>query len=261
AQAEAVLHQPVGSTIRIVYSDNGKDSVFDMEVTATQSAPVVAKLMNRSILYARLPDFRTDEVLETFERCILEIQRKAPNGIDGVVFDLRGNPGGEFKRGVSVAAYFLEQGVVATSTTRDGRLVVEAVHRTTPVPAYAKQSLSAEWKGLLQVLHEKPLVVLVDGSSMSASELVAGALKDNGRALIVGTPTFGKAVGYQHFDLDNEGELTITGLKYRTPNGTDVSKGGLQPDVLYPQPRGSQDVQLAVALGELEKLIQARQQA
>src|SRR5262249_28045433 len=152
--------------------------------------------------------------------CILQIQRRAPNSIEGVVFDLRGNPGGEFKRGVSVASYFLEKGVVATSTTRDGRLVVEAVHRTTPIPSYAKQSLSAEWKSLLEVLHEKPLVVLVDGSSMSASELVAGALKDNGRARIVGTPTFGKAVGYQNYTLDNEGELSITSMKYSTPNGT-----------------------------------------
>ena len=261
AQVEALLHQPVGSTIRIVYSADGEDSMFEMEVSPTPPAPVVAKLLNRSILYARLPDFRTDEILATFENCILEIQRKAPSGIDGVVFDLRGNPGGEFKRGVSVASYFLEKGVVATSTTRDGRLVVEAAYRTTPIPSYAKQSLSAEWKSLLEVLHERPLVVLVDGSSMSASELVAGALKDNGRALIVGTPTFGKAVGYQRYDLDNEGELTITSMKYRTPKGTDVSRGGLQPDVLVQQTRGSQDVQLSAAVEQVNKLIQAGKQA
>jgi carboxyl-terminal processing protease len=255
-EVSELLLAPVGTKVQVVYSDNGQDAAIELEFAPTLPAPVVAKLLNRTILYARLPDFRTEEILATLKRCITEIYQKAPNGIEGIVLDLRGNPGGEFDHGVTVAGYFLDKGVVATSTTRRGHIAIDQVHKVTPVLPHVRQGMSAEWLGLLDLLQRKPLIVLVDGSTMSAAELVAGALKDNGRALIVGTPTFGKAVGFRTFDLDNGGELTITGLKYLTPGGADVSQGGIEPHVVVQQRRSGQDVQLATAVQELSRLIE-----
>jgi carboxyl-terminal processing protease len=133
-------------------------------------------------------------------------------GARALVLDLRGNPGGDLTQAVGVASTFLR---------RDASIVsLAGAHRPLRI-IYAKGG------GLLTT----PLAVLVDGGSASASEVVAGALKDHGRATIVGEPTFGKSLVQEIVQLSTGGALKLTVARYLTPAGVDISRGGVRPDV------------------------------
>jgi len=133
-------------------------------------------------------------------------------GAAALVLDLRGNPGGDFSQAVGVASTFLR--------ARASIVSLRGAHQPLRI-VYAKHG------GLLTV----PLAVLVDGGSASASEVVAGALKDHGRATIVGEPTFGKSLVQEIVQLSTGGALKLTVARYLTPAGVDISRGGVQPDV------------------------------
>ena len=133
-------------------------------------------------------------------------------GAVALVLDLRGNPGGDFSQAVGVASTFLRRGASIVS--------LAGAHRPLRI-VYAKAG------GLLTT----PLAVLVDRGSASASEVVAGALKDHGRATIVGEPTFGKSLVQEIVQLSTGGALKLTVARYLTPAGVDISRGGVQPDV------------------------------
>ncbi|HEV2815534.1 MAG TPA: S41 family peptidase, partial [Solirubrobacteraceae bacterium] len=138
--------------------------------------------------------------------------------VKGIVFDLRSNPGGLVDEARLVASAFLEEGEIVTTR---GRTVDEQVYRATGDPVAPKT----------------PLVVLVDRASASASEIVAGALQDRGRARLVGTRTFGKGVFQSVVPLENGGAIDITVGQYFLPSGRNLGgKGtspgsGLKPDV------------------------------
>ncbi len=135
------------------------------------------------------------------------------DGARALVLDLRGDPGGLLDEAVSVAGVFLPKGDVVVSTR--GRASPERVLRADgdPIPA------------------DIPVAVLVDGRSASASEIVAGALKDQGRAVVVGTPTFGKSKVQVTQGTSDGGAVRVTIAGYLTPKGTDIGKGGVMPDV------------------------------
>ncbi len=129
----------------------------------------------------------------------------------GLILDLRGNTGGLFQNAVFVSNLFLKSGNIVSVIGRDGLS-----------SSYGVQ------KG--KFVYDKPLVVLVDGDSASASEIVSGALKDNNRAKIVGTKTFGKGVVQKIYALPNQMGMNLTIAKYLTPNGRDINKKGIEPD-------------------------------
>lgn len=133
-------------------------------------------------------------------------------GAVALVLDLRGNPGGDFTQAVGVASAFLRRGASIVS--------LAGAHRPLRI-VYARGG------GMLTV----PLAVLVDRGSASASEVVAGALKDHGRATIVGEPTFGKSLVQEIVQLSTGGALKLTVARYLTPAGVDISRGGVRPDV------------------------------
>jgi carboxyl-terminal processing protease len=138
-------------------------------------------------------------------------------GARGLVLDLRGNPGGLLNQAVGVASLFLEQGrtiAALTGAHRKDRLI------------YARGGQKVRL----------PLCVLVDEASASAAEVVAGALRDQQRALILGAPTFGKSL-VQEIDRLRAGDaLKLTVASYRTPGGRDISNGGVQPNVRTAHP-------------------------
>ena len=129
----------------------------------------------------------------------------------GLILDLRGNTGGLFQNALIVSNLFLTQGDIVSVIGRDGQ-----------------KSLYSVQSG--DFVYDKPLIVLVDGDSASASEIVSAALKDNNRAKIVGTRTFGKGVVQKIYPLPNQMGMNLTIARYLTPKGYDINKKGIEPD-------------------------------
>ncbi|WP_199325088.1 S41 family peptidase [Phormidium sp. FACHB-1136] len=161
----------------------------------------------RPIGYIRLMEFNA-HAAEQMERAILSLTQE---GVEGFVLDLRGNPGGLLFASIDIGRMWLQHGPIVRTVYRDG----------------TTESLSANRTALTQL----PLTVLVDRRSASSSEILTGALQDNRRATVVGTPTFGKALVQTLHGLSDGSGLTVTVAHYFTPNGTDISRKGITPDV------------------------------
>jgi len=255
ADVEKLLYGQAGAKLELVYVDAGKDVSLTIELGATPPAVVESQLLPGNLGYVRLPHFSSSRVLAQLQAAVAELQKQAGGDLQALILDLRANPGGRFEFAIEGAHLFLESGTIVSSRTRRGRITTDQVSTVSPVLPYVANAQSAGAKKLSDLLLHKPLVVLQDGSTASASEIVIGALKDNGRARTVGTTTVGKAVGYSTNRLDNDGILTITELKYLTPKGTDIYHKGITPDVVVTQPRGSKDAQLDAAVQELTRLV------
>ena len=163
-----------------------------------------------------------------------EAQALLDDGAKALILDLRGDPGGLLDESVSVAGAFLKPGTVVVSTT--GRTSPRREFRADgdPIPA------------------DVPVAVLVDRASASASEIVAGALKDTGRAVIVGERTFGKSKVQVTQETSDGGAVRVTIAGYRTPKGTDIGEGGVKPDVTsVDSPDTEADEALDAALARL----------
>ena len=164
-----------------------------------------------------------------------EIDQLLKQGAKGIVLDLRGNGGGLLREGVLVASLFVE----------DGR-IVSTKGRTKP-----ERVFEAEGKALPEDI---PVVVLVDRGSASASEIVTGALRDSGRATVVGTRTFGKGVFQEVEPLSNGGVLELTVGQYFLPKGDNISDKGIQPTVkARDKPKTKPDEALPVAIDQLRQ--------
>ena len=131
--------------------------------------------------------------------------------VAGYVLDLRSNPGGLLESSIDISRHFINKGVIVSTVSKDG--------------------LKETKKGNGQALTKKPLVVLVNEGSASASEIVSGAIKDNKRGKLVGKKTFGQGLVQSMRTLVDGSGLTVTVAKYLTPNGTDINKSGIIPDI------------------------------
>ena len=157
--------------------------------------------------YIRLKQFNANAAKEMREAAkALEAQ-----DVDGYVLDLRGNPGGLLEASIDIARQWLNEGIIVSTRTREG---IRDVRRATG-----------------SAITDKPLVVLIDQGSASASEILSGALQDNGRAQLVGQKTFGKGLVQAVRGLSDGSGLTVTIAKYLTPKGTDIHKNGIEPDI------------------------------
>ncbi len=137
------------------------------------------------------------------------------SGLSKLVIDLRGNPGGYLEASVNMASYFLRDGQVVVSE-KQGKVENQINHRST---------------GIIGLPGGIKMVVLVDGGSASASEILAGALKDHGIAKVIGTKTFGKGSVQELINLDGGASLKVTIAKWFTPNGVNISEHGITPDI------------------------------
>ena len=179
-----------------------------------------AKLLDQGIGYVRYSTFARNGTRE-ISRAIQQQREKAGGNLKGLILDLRGNPGGLLDEAVELSDLFLSEGVIV-KTVSDGAQRQREVREA-----------SADSKDFVGL----PLVVLVNGSSASASEIVAGALKNNGRALIVGRPTFGKGSVQTLFDFSEPGRptedaaLKLTIAQYLTPGDISIQEVGILPDV------------------------------
>lgn len=167
----------------------------------------VKSSVDKNIGYIQIMSFigstTSNEFLEALEKT---------EKTDGLILDLRGNPGGLLPNAVFIANLFIPEGKIVSVVGRNGY----------------KQDLSAQKTNFTI---NKPLIVLIDNSSASASEILSGALKDYKKAKLVGTTTYGKGMVQEVIALPNETGLNLTIAKYLTPNGTDINKKGIAPDV------------------------------
>jgi len=157
--------------------------------------------------YIRIEQFNANASKEMKE-ILLQFERE---NVSGYVLDLRGNPGGLLDSSIDISRQFINNGIIVSTVTRDGLRDITKANNT--------------------ALTIKPLIVLVNEGSASASEILSGAIKDNERGLLVGETTFGKGLVQSMRTLLDGSGLTVTVAKYLTPNGTDINESGIEPDV------------------------------
>ena len=215
SDAVKIMRGKPGTDIVLTIVREGEDKPLNITITrdVIRVTSVKSKLLDPGYGYVRISQFQSrtgDNLREALEK--LEAEGDSP--LKGLVLDLRNNPGGVLSAAVSVSDAFLKDGIIVYT---EGRL------------DDAKLKFNAK---PTDVLHGAPLVVLVNGGSASASEIVAGALQDHQRAIIMGQKTFGKGSVQTILPMDNGSALKLTTAKYYTPSGTSIQATGIAPDIV-----------------------------
>lgn len=239
-QSLALIKGEEGTVVSLTVRRPGEDQIRRFDVVRRRIVvPAVRTRLYRSgghaVGYLRLLAFPGDAALRVQEATASLVGR----GAEAILLDLRGDPGGYLVQAIRVASLFLEKGVVCSTS---------GVNQ--PERVYTVSGAAIETK--------RPLAVLVDGRTGSAAEIVAGALRDNGRAVVVGRRTYGKATVQSLIALSNGGALRLTTATYRTPNGSNIGGRGLKPKVKAtddPATRPDEAVVKAtrVLVGQLER--------
>jgi carboxyl-terminal processing protease len=218
ADTSARLRGKPGTAVKISVERKGWDGPHQLTLTREliHVQAVDAQLLEPGIGYVKLKQFqeRTDEEMLA---ALTRLKADSGGNLTGLVLDLRGNPGGLLDQAVRVADLFLAKGVIVTTVGRGGKKLEEEIAHE-----------GGTWDSF-------PMVVLVNGGSASASEILAGALQDNGRALIVGTQTFGKGSVQSVYELSDGSGLKLTVARYFTPSGRSIQEKGITPDVVVEQ--------------------------
>ena len=231
AGAIAHMRGASGSLVKLTVRRAATAGLMDYTLRRAQVEvhSVMQQTLEPGFGYVRITSF-SETTPQDLNRAIGRLKRDNPGGIKGLVLDLRNNPGGVLEAGVAVADDFLDSGVIVTA---DGR-TPEARFRMDATPG--------------DLIDGAPLVVLVNGGSASASEIVAGALKDHGRALLVGRRTYGKGSVQTVMPLSHGGAIKLTTSRYFTPSGTSIHGKGIVPD-LVEEGTGSAPAELLTARG------------
>ncbi len=205
----------VGSRVRLAIGRAGEPEplLFDLQRSEVHVHTVRAEPMRGGYGYVRITQF-SDSTPADLDTALAGLTAGGTHALRGLVLDLRGNPGGVLEAAVGVADEFLESGVIVRA---EGR---------TPDARFEMDATSGD------ALGGAPLVVLVDGGSASGSEIVAGALRDHGRAALMGERTFGKGSVQTVIPLRDGQALKLTTSKYFTPSGASIHERGIQPDVV-----------------------------
>ena len=205
------IRGPVGSSVKLTIQRGEQLIDFEIKRARIEIHPVRYTYQSGTeggIGYIRLTQFSANAAAE-MRQAIQDLERQ---GIIGYILDLRSNPGGLLYSSIDIARMWLEDGNIVSTVDRQGIVDEEAANN--------------------RALTHLPLVVLVDGGSASASEILSGALQDNERAVLVGTQTFGKRLVQSVRSLPDGSGITITESKYLTPSGRDINLLGIEPDVL-----------------------------
>jgi len=211
-EAVDLMRGPVGSNIKITVRRRGvkKALIFDITREIIQVQSVKSELINNNIGYIRLTSFN--------ENSSKQIKKKVNNlnknkNLKGYILDLRNNPGGLLSQAIKISDFFLENGEIVSTKSR-------------------QVSENRKWfatKG--DIIDGKTLIVLINYGSASASEIVAGALKDHKRAIILGENSYGKGSVQSIIPLKNRGAIRLTIAKYYLPSGKSISEVGVTPDI------------------------------
>jgi len=210
-RAISLIRGEIGKPIVLKIARSG-NTPFDIPLTRAQIevSSVFSEVKQEGRLkvgYIRLSEFSSHSS-EQMQKAIKDLNRKQ---VGAYVLDMRGNPGGLLQASVEIARMWLDNGTIVKTVDRKGG--------------------NEDFRAVQSALTQLPMAVLVDGNSASASEILAGALKDNRRAQIVGTQTFGKALVQSVHSLSDGSGMAVTVAHYYTPNGTDIGHKGVTPDV------------------------------
>ena len=212
SEAVELMRGPVGSDIDITI--RRKDDQF-IDITLTRDVIKMRSVRHESygkVGYIRITTF-SEQTTPGLEKAVAELQAEHGNDLQGVILDLRNNPGGLLREAVSVSDAFLEKGEIVSTRGRQGN---------------QNSRYFAKSGDLLDGL---PLVILINSGSASASEIVAGALKDHKRAVIMGTRSFGKGSVQSIIPMPGHGAIRITTARYYTPSGVSIQSTGIAPDI------------------------------
>jgi carboxyl-terminal processing protease len=218
--AVKMMRGPKGSVIHLTLHREGLANLFTVAVTrdVIRIQSVKSKQLKDGYGYVRITTFQ-DGTSEDVTKTLDKFTHQDHGRIKGLVLDLRDNPGGLLNQAVSVADDFLDGGLVVYTQGRlDSQQQKYFAHKKADFMDY-------------------PMVVLVNGGSASASEIVAGALQDQRRAIIEGTQTFGKGSVQTILPLDDESALRLTTARYFTPNGRSIQAVGITPDMIVEPPK------------------------
>ena len=220
-EAVGMMRGPVGSEIIITVVREGEDEPFDVSIIRdTIKLTAVRARTEGDTVVLRITTFND----QTYPNLVDGLKKQVGEAggmenINGIVLDLRNNPGGLLNQAIRVSDAFLEKGEIVSTRGR-----------------YSRDSERYNAKAG-DLANGKPIVVLINGGSASASEIVAGALQDHRRAIVVGTRSFGKGSVQTVMPLRGEGAMRLTTSRYYTPSGRSIQALGVSPNIIVEQPR------------------------
>ena len=212
SEAVDLMRGPVGSAIELTIRRRGERKALTFKIVREiiQIQSVKADLLEKNIGYIRLTSFNENSDTQV-EKQIKELEKN--KNVKGYILDLRNNPGGLLSQAIKISDFFLDNGEIVSTKSR-------------------KASENRKWfakKG--DLTNGKLLIVLINYGSASASEIVAGALKDHKRAILLGENSFGKGSVQSIIPLKNDGAIRLTIAKYYLPSGKSISEVGVSPDI------------------------------
>lgn len=209
-EAVKLIRGPVGTEVTLTLLRGNQEIVVPINRAKIEIHPVRHSTQNSSmgtVGYIRLNTFSANAA-EEMREAIADLEKQ---NVTGYILDLRSNPGGLLYASIEIARMWMDKGDIVSTVDRRGELDRQRANN--------------------RALTDKPLVVLIDGGSASASEILSGALQDNERALLVGTKSFGKGLVQSVRGVGNGSGLAVTIAKYFTPDGRDINHEGIKPDV------------------------------
>lgn len=217
SQAVEKMRGKVGSDLKLTIRREGREP-FDVTVTRAviKIRSVRSRMEGDDIGYVRITSF-SEQTATSVERAIKRFKENSKNKLKGIVLDLRNNPGGLLDQSVKVSDAFLNQGEIVSTRSRRA----DEGQRFNAKPG--------------DVADGMPIVVLMNGGSASASEIVAGALQDHRRGIVMGTRSFGKGSVQTIIPLSGHGAIRLTTARYYTPSGRSIQAKGIDPDIIVEQ--------------------------
>ncbi|WP_374407164.1 S41 family peptidase [Pelagerythrobacter sp.] len=220
-EAVSQMRGPAGTSIRLTIFRTGREEPFDVTVTRglIDLEPVTHEMKPGGLGVIMINEFSRDVGADVFAAWEA-LNKEAGGRLNGLVLDLRANPGGSLDEAVALSDLFLD----------DGQIVSQRGRAQGETYIYEAETV---YRG--QIAEDVPLIVLIDAGSASASEIVAGALQDHRRALVMGERSFGKGSVQTLLPLGRDAALKLTTARYYTPSGHSVQEGGIEPDIAVPQ--------------------------
>jgi len=236
-EAVSLIRGPRGSYVTLGIIRGAEKDPKDYKVMREKIVikSVETEIPKDGMGYIKLNTFENQNAAEEMEKALNFLKSKK---IKGVIIDVRNNGGGLLQNAIEIGSMFIKEGVIVYTIDREGK----------------KETISSTGN----LIWDRPIVVLINESSASASEILAGALRDNNVAKLVGAKSFGKASVQNVKQLEDGSAVLLTVAKYLTPNGTDISKKGIEPDYVVEVPTGEAVEEPAMEGKNMENDIQLK---
>jgi carboxyl-terminal processing protease len=233
-QAVEKMRGRANTKIKLKIMRNGQDKPIEVSITREiiRVRPVRSRLEGDDVGFIRISQF-SEQTLDGLKKAIADLTSRSGDKLKGFVVDLRNNPGGLLDQAIAVSRAFIERGEIVSTRGRN------------PDDAQRYDAGSPD------IADGLPIVVLINGGSASASEIVAGALQDHHRAVLLGTKSFGKGSVQTIIPLPGHGAMRLTTARYYTPSGRSIQAKGIEPDILV-EPAKIEKVAVGAAVHEAD---------